>query len=126
MRREFSKGIETRALANDKIIFLTGDLGFMALENVRSAINERFINAGVSEQNMITMAAGLASEGYSPVCYSIAPFAVFRPAEQIRLDVCLHNMDVKIVGNGEDMAMGSWGRPTMRSKISPSCRLFRG
>lgn len=109
MRREFSKGIETRALANDKIIFLTGDLGFMALENVRTAINERFINAGVSEQNMITMAAGLASEGYSPVCYSIAPFAVFRPAEQIRLDVCLHNMDVKIVGNGGGYGYGIMG-----------------
>ena len=109
MRREFSSMLEKIALANEKIIFLTGDLGFMALENLRSALNERFINAGVSEQNMITMAAGLASEGYTPICYSIAPFAVFRPAEQIRLDVCLHNMNVKIVGNGGGYGYGIMG-----------------
>lgn len=109
MRREFSNALERIARDNDKIIFLTGDLGFMALENIRSAISERFINVGVSEQNMIAMAAGLASEGYSPVCYSIAPFAVFRPAEQIRLDVCLHNMDVKIVGNGGGYGYGIMG-----------------
>jgi transketolase len=109
MRREFSNALEKIAQANDKIIFLTGDLGFMALENIQAAIGKRFINVGVSEQNMITMAAGLASEGYTPVCYSIAPFAVFRPAEQIRLDVCLHNMDVKIVGNGGGYGYGIMG-----------------
>lgn len=109
MRREFSTALEKKALADDKIIFLTGDLGFMALENIRTAIKERFINAGVSEQNMITMAAGLASEGYTPICYSIAPFAVFRPAEQIRIDVCLHNMNVKIVGNGGGYGYGIMG-----------------
>ncbi len=109
MRREFSITLERIARDNDKIIFLTGDLGFMALENIQAAIGDRFINVGVSEQNMITMAAGLASEGYTPVCYSIAPFAVFRPAEQIRLDVCLHDMNVKIVGNGGGYGYGIMG-----------------
>jgi transketolase len=109
MRREFSNALEKAALADEKIVFLTGDLGFMALENIQSAIPERFINAGVSEQNMISMAAGIASEGYTPVCYSIAPFTVFRPAEQIRLDVCLHNMNVKIVGNGGGYGYGIMG-----------------
>src|SRR3989338_2757600 len=92
MRKEFSKTIEKIASDDQKIIFLTGDLGFMALENVRSAIQNRFVNAGVSEQNMVSMAAGLASQGLTPICYSIAPFAVFRPAEQIPVDVCLHDM----------------------------------
>lgn len=109
MRKEFSKTIEKIAAKDKKVIFLTGDLGFMALESVRSAIGSRFINAGVSEQNMISMAAGLASQGLTPVCYSIAPFAVFRPAEQIRLDVCLHNMNVKIVGNGGGYGYGILG-----------------
>lgn len=109
MRKEFSQQIEKSALADDKIVFITGDLGFMALENVRSSIKERFINAGVSEQNMITFAAGLASQGLRPICYSIAPFAVFRPAEQIRLDIGLHNMDVKIVGNGGGYGYGIMG-----------------
>jgi transketolase len=94
---------------NDKIVFLTGDLGFMALENVREALGERFVNAGVSEQNMISMAASLASDGFTSICYSIAPFTVFRPAEQIRLDVCLHNKNVKIVGNGGGYGYGIMG-----------------
>ena len=81
----------------------------MALENVQRAIGKRFINAGVSEQNMVSMAAALASEGLTPICYSIAPFLVFRPAEQIRLDVCLHDMDVKLVGNGGGYGYGIMG-----------------
>ncbi|TSC74946.1 MAG: transketolase [Parcubacteria group bacterium Gr01-1014_44] len=109
MRKEFSKTMEIIAAENKKVIFLTGDLGFMALENVRAAIKDRFINAGVSEQNMISMAAGLASQGLIPICYSIAPFAVFRPAEQIRVDICLHNMNVKIVGNGGGYGYGIMG-----------------
>ncbi|MBP7652115.1 transketolase [Candidatus Dependentiae bacterium] len=109
MRKEFSSAIEKYSLSNEKIIFLTGDLGFMALENVAASLQNRFINMGVSEQNMIAAAAGLASEGLIPVCYSIAPFAVFRPAEQIRLDVCLHNMNVKIVGNGGGYGYGIMG-----------------
>jgi transketolase len=109
MRKEFSKSMEKAALSDNKIIFLTADLGFMALENVRDSMKDRFINVGVCEQNMITLAAGLASQGLRPVCYSIAPFAVFRPAEQIRLDVGLHNMDVKIVGNGGGYGYGIMG-----------------
>lgn len=109
MRKEFSLIMEKIAYQNDKILFLTGDLGFMALENIRDKIKERFINVGVSEQNMIAMAAAIASEGFTPVCYSIAPFIVFRPAEQIRLDVCLHNMNVKIIGNGGGYGYGIMG-----------------
>ena len=109
MRREFSKTIEKIALEKQELIFLTGDLGFMALENVRDAIGDRFVNAGVSEQNIISMAAAMATEGLLPVCYSIAPFIVFRPAEQIRLDVCLHGLNVKIVGNGGGYGYGIMG-----------------
>ena len=109
MRKEFAQHIEKIALENKSIVFITGDLGFMALENVQQAIGDRFVNGGVSEQNIITMAAAMASEGLSPICYSIAPFIVFRPAEQIRLDVCLHNMNVKIVGNGGGYGYGIMG-----------------
>jgi transketolase len=109
MRKEFSLSMEKIAAADKKVIFITGDLGFMALENIQAALKDRFINAGVSEQNMISFAAALASQGLKPVCYSIAPFAVFRPAEQIRLDVGLHNMDVKIVGNGGGYGYGIMG-----------------
>lgn len=109
MRKEFCDTIEKIALKNKKVLFLTGDLGFMALEGLQKALGERFINAGVSEQNMISMAASLSSKGFTVICYSIAPFTVFRPAEQIRLDVCLHNMNVKIVGNGGGYGYGIMG-----------------
>jgi transketolase len=109
MRKEFAQAIEKLAVSNEKIIFLTGDLGFMALESLRDAIGDRFVNAGVSEQNMITLAASLAYENLIPVCYSIAPFIVFRPAEQIRIDVCLHNLNVKLIGNGGGFGYGIMG-----------------
>ncbi len=109
VRKEFAASIEKAAASDESVIFLTGDLGFMALENLQKAMKARFINAGVSEQNMISLAAGLASQGLAPICYSIAPFLVFRPAEQIRLDVCLHNMNVKLVGNGGGYGYGIMG-----------------
>jgi transketolase len=109
MRKEFSKIIENISVENENVIFLTGDLGYMALENIQKAIGNRFINAGVSEQNMVSMAAGLASKGFTVICYSIAPFIAFRPAEQIRLDVCLHDMNVKLIGNGGGYGYGMMG-----------------
>jgi transketolase len=90
-------------------VFLTGDLGFMALEPVRQAAGPRFINAGVAEQNMVTVAAGLARSGLKPWVYSIAPFVFARPFEQIRNDVCLHNLPVFLVGNGGGYAYGVMG-----------------
>jgi transketolase len=90
-------------------VFLTGDLGFMALEPVQAAAGPRFINAGVAEQNMVSVAAGLAREGLRPWVYSIAPFLYARPFEQIRNDVCLHNLPVTLVGNGGGYAYGVMG-----------------
>jgi transketolase len=109
MRKEFCAWLEAWASSTPRALVLTGDLGFMALEPVQARIKERFINMGVSEQNMISVAAGLASEGLEPLCYSIAPFAVFRPCEQIRLDVCLHGLNVKVVGNGGGYGYGIMG-----------------
>lgn len=109
MRKEFAQSIEKLAVLNERIIFLTGDLGFMALESLRDTMGNRFINTGVSEQNMISMAASMAYENLIPICYSIAPFIVFRPAEQIRIDICLHNLNVKIVGNGGGFGYGIMG-----------------
>lgn len=89
--------------------FLTGDLGFMALEPLRDAMGKFFINAGVAEQNMISVAAGMTRSGVDTWAYSIAPFAYARPFEQIRNDVCLNHLPVRIVGNGGGYAYGVMG-----------------
>ena len=109
MRAEFAKAILETARRDSRIVFLSGDLGFMALEEVRDTLKERFINTGVAEQNMVSVAAGLAAKGFVPIVYSIAPFATLRPYEQIRNDVCLHNLPVKIIGNGGGYGYGIMG-----------------
>jgi len=109
MRKEFSEAIENLALADERIVFITGDLGFNALENVQAALGSRFINAGVAEQNMVGLAAGMAYRGYRVFCYSIAPFVVYRCLEQFRNDVCLHNLPVFLVGNGGGYGYGIMG-----------------
>ncbi|HVM32533.1 MAG TPA: transketolase, partial [bacterium] len=98
-----------RHCVDPKFVFLTGDLGFMALEPLQEKAGGRFINAGVAEQNMVGVAAGLASQGLSPWLYSIAPFIYARPFEQIRNDVCLHDLPVKLIGNGGGYAYGVMG-----------------
>ncbi len=90
-------------------VFLTGDLGYKALEPVREAFGDRFINVGVAEQQMIAMAAGLVRAGLRPWAYSIAPFIHARPFEQIRNDVCLHHLPVRLVGNGGGYGYGVMG-----------------
>jgi len=93
----------------EDFIFLTGDLGFMALEPLRDKAGSRFLNAGVSEQNMVAVAAGLARAGFRPWVYSIAPFLYARPLEHVRNDVCLHDLPVRLVGNGGGYAYGVMG-----------------
>ncbi len=108
MRQAFCEAL-TRQAASPRFVFLTGDLGFKALEPLRDAMGPRFINAGVAEQNMVTVAAGLARAGLRPWTYSIAPFLYARPFEQIRNDVCLHNLPVILVGNGGGYGYGVMG-----------------
>ena len=72
-------------------------------------MGSRFINAGVAEQNMVSVAAGLARSGLRPWVYSIAPFVYARPFEQIRNDVCLHKLPVVLVGNGGGYGYGVMG-----------------
>lgn len=108
MRQVFCEGLVAEA-GLPEFVFLTGDLGFKALEPLQDAMGPRFINAGISEQNMISVAAGLARSGLRPWTYSIAPFLYARPFEQIRNDVCFHNLPVILVGNGGGYGYGVMG-----------------
>jgi transketolase len=108
MRQAFCDAL-VNAASNPDFVFLTGDLGFLALEPLRDVLGNRFINAGIAEQNMVSVAAGLAGEGLRPWVYSIAPFVWARPFEQIRNDVCLHDLPVVFVGNGGGYGYGVMG-----------------
>ena len=96
-------------VTDEEFLFLTGDLGYNALEPLRERLGDRFINAGVAEQNMVSVGAGLAIEGMNVWIYSIAPFCYARPFEQIRNDICQHRLPVKLVGNGGGYGYGAQG-----------------
>jgi transketolase len=108
MRNAFCQSL-VREASRPEFVFLTGDLGYKALEPLRDQLGNRFINAGVAEQNMVSVGAGLAKTGLRPWVYSIAPFVYARPFEQIRNDVCLHRMPVILVGNGGGYGYGVMG-----------------
>ncbi len=108
MRNVFCQTLVSCADQPD-FLFLTGDLGFMALEPLRAALGNRFLNAGVAEQNMIALCAGLARQGLRPWAYSIASFLCTRPFEQIRNDLCMHRLPVILVGNGGGYGYGVMG-----------------
>lgn len=108
MRQKVCDALVARAEKPD-LVFLTGDLGFMALEPVRDRLGGRFINCGVAEQNMVSVAAALAKEGFEVWVYSIAPFCYARAFEQIRNDICMHQLPVRLLGNGGGYGYGVMG-----------------
>jgi transketolase len=79
---------------------ITGDLGFSVFERIRDSFAKQYINMGVAEQNMIGVAAGMALTGKHIFVYSIIPFLVYRPFEQLRNDICYQNLPVRLVGVG--------------------------
>lgn len=109
MRNEFTETIEEIGKKDQRIFFLTGDLGFNALENLQTLLKDRFINAGVAEQNMVGVAAGMAYMGLQSWAYSIAPFITLKVVEQVRNDICRPALNVKLVGNGGGYGYGIRG-----------------
>lgn len=109
MRNTFIKLLVKLAKRNNKIILMVGDLGFNVVEPFKKKFPDRFINAGVSEQNMASMAAGLAVKGFHVFIYSIANFPTFRCAEQIRNDIDYHKLSVTIVTVGSGVGYGNLG-----------------
>jgi len=108
VRKQLCDALVARSGRSD-MVFLTGDLGFMALEPLQEALGRRFINAGVAEQNMVSVAAAMARESLETWVYSIAPFVYARPFEQIRNDVAFHCLPVKLIGNGGGYGYGVMG-----------------
>ena len=109
MRTAFINQLIKEAREDDKIFLIVGDLGFSVVEPYVAEFPDQFLNAGISEQNMAGLAAGMAMEGYKVFIYSIANFPTLRCMEQIRYDICYHNLDVKIVAVGAGYSYGPLG-----------------
>jgi transketolase len=109
LRTAFIEQLIVEARRNPRIFLVVGDLGFSVVEPFAAEFPDRFLNAGVAEQNMTGVAAGLASEGFHVFTYSIANFPTFRCLEQIRNDIAYHALAVTIVAVGGGMAYGNLG-----------------
>ncbi len=109
MRRAFFQALTKLADQDPRIVLLTADLGYLALECFAERHPARFFNVGVSEQNMVGVATGLAEAGYLPFTYSIVPFSVLRPYEFIRNGPVHHRLPVRVVGVGGGVEYGTNG-----------------
>ena len=109
MRRAFSDTLTRLAAEDPRIAFVTGDLGFQVFDEFERQFGPRYINAGVAEAQMIYTAAGMASEGWKTVAYSIASFATARPFEQIRYCVAYPKLPVILVGAGRGFLYSTSG-----------------
>ncbi len=109
MRDAFVKRLGELAANDPRIMLIVGDIGFGVVAEFGERFPKQFLNAGVAEQSMVGIAAGMASAGRRPFVYSIANFPTLRPLEQIRNDVCYHDLSVTIVSVGAGLAYGSLG-----------------
>ena len=109
MRSVFNKTLLEIAEKDKRINMVLADIGYGEIEPFAKAFPERFINVGVAEQNMTGVACGIAMEDNIAITYSIANFPTLRCLEQIRNDVCYHNVNVKIVIIGGGLAYGALG-----------------
>ena len=109
MRRAFAESLAEIASIDNRILLLTADLGFMALEPFAEKHPEKFFNVGVAEQNMVGVATGLAEAGFLPFVYSIVNFATMRPFEFIRNGPVAHQLPVRVVSVGGGFEYGHNG-----------------
>jgi transketolase len=100
MRAAFSETLVSLAKADPRILLLTGDHGYALFDSFRKACPQQYINAGIAEQNMVGVAAGLARSGFHPFVYGLSAFIPIRVVEQIKLDVAHDDLPVVFIGDG--------------------------
>lgn len=98
MRKAFSKWILDKSKNDSSICIIVGDIGYGLFDEFREKYPKRFINTGLCEQTMIGIAAGMALSGLKPYVYTITPFLIERPYEQIKVNIILNNANVKLIG----------------------------
>jgi len=114
MRNAFADEVTQLAKVDSRIMLLSGDIGNKLFDPFKKVDSKRFLNCGIAEGNMMSVAAGLALNGLRPVVYTITPFTTTRCFEQIRVDVCYHEAPVIIVGTGSGLSYAELG-PTHHS-----------
>ena len=106
MRRTFGKVISELAKKDKKIILIVGDIGYGIFDDFRKEHPKRFFNLGICEQSIIGIASGAALQGLKPWVYTITPFLIERPFEQIKLDIDQQKANVKLVGFADYPSLG--------------------
>lgn len=109
MREAFSAALVRLALADPKVLLLTGDHGYALFDEFRKRCPNQYINAGIAEQNMVGMAAGLARVGFRPFVYGLAAFVPIRTIEQIKLDIAHDDLPVVLLGDGAGLVYSHLG-----------------
>jgi transketolase len=109
MRKLFAKTVLEEMSVNPNIILITADMGYGLWDDVKNTYPKNFFNVGSAEQLMIGCAGGFALEGKIPICYSITPFAIYRPFEFIRNLMNIEKLPIKIAGGGRDKDYGYLG-----------------
>ena len=106
MRRRFGNIISQLAEKDEKLYVIVGDIGYRVFDEFRDKFPNRFINMGICEQSIISVASGMALEGLKPWVYTITPFLIERPFEQIKLDIDQQNVNVNLVGFADYPTLG--------------------
>lgn len=114
MKKTFETAIDHLLSLDKRYVLLLADSDFEKYESVKSKYQHRCINFGIAENNMVTAAAAIAKDGMIPIVYTVGAFLAYRAYESIRDDVCLHNLNVKIVGMGQGVKINNFG-PTHHS-----------
>jgi transketolase len=109
VRNAFSSALVAAARADERILLLTGDHGYALFDEFRHHFPNQYINAGIAEQNMVGVAAGLAKSGFRPVVYALSAFSPIRVLEQIKLDVCCDELPVLFIGDGAGVVYSALG-----------------
>src|SRR5438132_4998980 len=109
MRKAFSRALVDAALAEPRLVLLTGDHGYSLFDEFRQRCPGQYLNAGVAEQNMVGVAAGLAKGGLRPVVYGLSAFVPVRVLEQIKIDVCYEELAVVFIGDGAGVVYSALG-----------------
>jgi len=109
MRNAFAAAITALAAEDPRVVLLSGDIGNRLFDTFKDRYPSRFLNCGVAEANMVSVAAGMALCGLRPVTYTIASFMTTRCYEQIRVDACYHHLPVVIVGVGAGLSYAANG-----------------